>query len=269
VPTVFDELADGVFRRRYESLDINIGVVVSDDGILIIDTRCTHAEADELRDELLKLSPLQVRWVVDTHWHWDHTFGNSRFPEAEIWGHDRCRTEMMERGESMKVDAAEWLPNHRGEFQAVVITPPTEVFTETARIDMGSEIVSMSFHGLAHTNADIVITIEGHDVIFMGDLVENGAPPVFDDGYPLSWPATLSSVFMDDSKLIVPGHGDIMNRASAMGQLEEIELVAGLARRCIEEGLPVDDAARLGPYPKDVMTSALTRAVEVGSPQPS
>lgn len=269
VLSVFDELADGVFRRRYESLDINIGVVVSDDGILVIDTRCTHAEADELRADLRNLTPLPVRWVIDTHWHWDHTFGNSRFPEAEIWGHDRCRTEMVERGESMRDDAAGWLPNQRDEFQAVVITPPTEVFAAAARIDMGSKVVAMSFHGLGHTNADIVITLEDCDVIFMGDLVENGAPPVFDDGYPLSWPQTLRSVFAEGSSLIVPGHGDIMNRAVAMGQLEEIELVAGLARRCIEEGLSVADAARLGPYPEEVMTAALTRALEVASSQPS
>jgi glyoxylase-like metal-dependent hydrolase (beta-lactamase superfamily II) len=176
---------------------------------------------------------------------------------------------MVERGESMKDDAAGWLPDQRDELQAVAITPPTEVFTEAARIDMGSKIVSMSFHGLAHTNADIVVTLEDQDVIFMGDLVENGAPPVFDDGYPLSWPQTLRSVFADGSSLIVPGHGDIMNRAAAMGQLEEIDLVAGLARRCIEEGMPVSDAARLGPYPIEVMTAALARALEVAGSQPS
>ncbi len=266
---MFDQLAEGVFRRRYESLDINIGVVVSDDGILVIDTRCTHAEADELREDLRTLTPLPVRWVVDTHWHWDHTFGNSRFSEAEIWGHDRCRSEMVERGEAMKDAAADWLPDQRDEFQAVVITPPTDVFSETALIDMGSQIVSMSYHGLGHTNADIVITVEDHDVIFMGDLVEDGAPPVFDDGYPLSWPQTLRSVFAGESSLIVPGHGDIMSRAAALGQVEEIGLVAAIARRCIEEGLPVAEAARLGPYPADVMTAALTRAFEVSGSQPS
>ncbi|MDP9144073.1 MAG: MBL fold metallo-hydrolase, partial [Actinomycetota bacterium] len=246
--SVFDELADGVFRRRYESLDINIGVILSDDGVLVIDTRCTHAEADELRDDLRKLTPLPVRWVVDTHWHWDHTFGNSRFPEAEIWGHDRCRTEMVERGESMKDDAAEWLPDQRDEFRTVVITPPTELFSEHAQVDMGSKIVSLSYHGLGHTNADIVISVEDDDVIFMGDLVEDGAPPVFDDGYPISWPQTLKSVLADGTTLIVPGHGDTMSRAVALGQLEEIGIVAGLARQCIEESLPVAEAARLGPY---------------------
>ena len=83
---MFDELAEGVYARRYESLDLNVGVVVSGDGVLVVDTRASHIEADELRNDLRSLTPLPVRWVVDTHWHWDHTFGNARFPEAEIWG---------------------------------------------------------------------------------------------------------------------------------------------------------------------------------------
>jgi glyoxylase-like metal-dependent hydrolase (beta-lactamase superfamily II) len=111
---MFEELSDGVFRRRFESLDLNIGVVMADVGLVVIDTRASHVEADELREELRTLTPLPVRWVIDTHWHWDHTFGNSRFPEAEIWGHDLCRQNMLQRGESMKHDAAAWLPEKKG-----------------------------------------------------------------------------------------------------------------------------------------------------------
>jgi glyoxylase-like metal-dependent hydrolase (beta-lactamase superfamily II) len=83
---VFDQLADGVFRRRYASLDLNIGVVIGDEGVLIVDTRASHVEADELRSDLRALTAKPVLWVIDTHWHWDHTFGNARFPGAEIWG---------------------------------------------------------------------------------------------------------------------------------------------------------------------------------------
>ena len=188
---MFDELADGVFRRRYESLDLNIGVVISDDGVLVVDTRASHREADELRDELRMLTPLPVRWVVDTHWHWDHTFGNARFPEAEIWGHELCRRAMVERGDSMKDDALAWLPERGAEFEAVEITPPTRVVSDTAQIDLGSKLVTMSYHGLGHTDADLVVSVG--EVGFMGDLLEEGAPPVFDDGYPMSWPRTLRS----------------------------------------------------------------------------
>ena len=258
---MFDQLADGVFRRRYESLDLNVGVVIGEEGVLIVDTRATHAEADELRSDLATLTKSPVRWVIDTHWHWDHTFGNARFPGAEIWGHHLCRKALVERGESMKEDAAAWLPDRVAEFDEVVITPPTRVFEDTARLDLGGVDVSMSYHGPGHTDADIVVAVG--DVAFLGDLVEEGAPPVFDDGYPLAWPATLESALALNAATIVPGHGDVLDRATALTKLEEIQAVAALARRCIDEGLPVAEGARLGPYPEDVMTSALERALAV------
>ena len=259
---MFDQLADGVFRRRFESLDLNVGVVFGEDGILVIDTRASHVEADELRDELRTLTSLPVRWVVDTHWHWDHTFGNARFPEAEIWGHELCRKAMVDLGETMKEDAAAWLPDRLEEIAEVVITPPTRVFDTVAAIDLGPVVVHMTYHGRGHTDADIVVTVG--EVSFMGDLLEEGAPPVFDDGFPMSWPGTLESAADIGSSIMVPGHGDTLDRVGAAAQLEEIHAVADLARRCLEEGLPVADAAALGPYPPEVMASALKRALTVG-----
>lgn len=258
---MFDQLADRVFRRRFKSLDLNVGVVVGEDGILVIDTRASHVEADELRDELRTLTSLPVRWVVDTHWHWDHTFGNARFPEAEIWGHELCRKAMVDLGETMKADAAAWLPDRLEEIAEVVITPPTRVFGTVAGIDLGPGVVAMTYHGRGHTDADIVVTVG--EVSFMGDLLEEGAPPVFDDGFPMSWPSTLESAAEIGSSIMVPGHGDTLDRAGVAAQLEEIQAVADLARRCLEEGLPVADAAVLGPYPPEVMTSALERALIV------
>lgn len=81
----------------------------------------------------------------------------------------------------------------------------------------------------------------------------------------MSWPGTLESAAGIGSAIIVPGHGDIMDRAGAAAQLEEIQIVADLARRCGEEGLPIAEAAVLGPYPTDVMISALERALVVSS----
>jgi glyoxylase-like metal-dependent hydrolase (beta-lactamase superfamily II) len=257
---MFEELADGVFRRRYESLDLNVGVVIAEDGVLVVDTRASHAEADELLSDLVRLTSKPVRWVIDTHWHWDHTFGNARFPGAEIWGHHLCRRAMVERGETMKEDAVAWLPDRLAEMSEVVITPPTRVFEDETRLDLGGTIVTMSYHGLGHTDADIVVRVG--DIGFLGDLVEEGAPPVFDDGYPLSWPETLRSALALSPATIVPGHGDVMDPDEAGAQLTEIEAVAAISRRCVEGEMSTEQGARVGPYPEEVMTSALKRALE-------
>jgi hypothetical protein len=161
----------------------------------------------------------------------------------------------------MKHDAIAWFPDRREEFEAVEITPPTRLVTDTAMIDFGEKVVTMSYHGLGHTDADLVVSIG--DVSFMGDLLEEGSPPVFDDGYPMTWPRTLRSALGDARSLHVPGHGDTMERADSLTQLAEIEAVAAAAHRCVEEGMPVSEAARLGPYPAQVMTPALSRALAV------
>ena len=139
--SVFDQLGDGIFRRRYESLDLNIGVVIGEDAVLLVDSRASHAQADELREELRALTKLPVGWVVNTHFHWDHTWGNARFPEAELWGHETCRDEMVENGEAARRGVLEWMPSeHHGAVNEVVITPPTNTFSESASINIGRHV---------------------------------------------------------------------------------------------------------------------------------
>lgn len=265
---MFDELADGVFRRRFDSLDLNVGVVLGDEGVLIVDTRASHREADHLIEELKTLTSLPVSWVVNTHWHWDHTFGNSRFPGADIWGHRLCREALIERpGEMIEVVLA-WLREDgedtmADEIEEVIVVPPGLVFEDSAAIDLGGRRVELSYHGLAHTDADIVIRLPDQGIAFFGDMLEEGAPPSFGDSYPLAWPETLSLAMSSLDALIIPGHGDVMTQAVAGSQLEELKEVAMAVSSFVVEKTPLEEAARLGPYSPEVMMTALRRALEV------
>lgn len=257
---MFDQLAEGVFRRRYQSLDLNVGVVIGDAGVLLVDTRSSHREAMELADELRTLTPLPVRWVVNTHWHWDHTFGNSVFPGAEIWGHELTQIALTQRGEEMKEDAKAWIDEEmHPQIDEVAIVPPTKVFSDKASLDIGRG-VHMAYHGFAHTDADIVVAVDGSDVSFFGDMIEEGGPPSFGDSHPTAWPLTLQLASHDASGEFVPGHGDIVDRAFVNGQLEELAAVALIAERLVAGDLDLEDAARSGPYPEEVMRAALLRA---------
>jgi glyoxylase-like metal-dependent hydrolase (beta-lactamase superfamily II) len=258
---MFDELGEGVFRRRYEALDLNIGVVIGEDGVLVVDTRASHSQADQFKKELSSLTDLPVRWVINTHWHWDHTFGNSRFPDVDLWGHERCREALADRGDEMKVGARRWLSErHHAEIDAVEIMAPNKTFSDRASIDIGRRI-ELTYHGLGHTDADIVIRVPDSDVAFMGDLVEEGAPPSFGDSYPTIWPLTLRLATEEMPGAIVPGHGDVIDPAFIRSQYAELVAVADLAIRCSEGEIAVEDAANEGPYPPDVMIVALERAV--------
>ncbi len=259
---MFDELADGVYRRRYGFLDLNVGVVVGDDGVLVVDTRASHLEADELIAELGALTSLPVRWVVNTHWHWDHTFGNARFRHAEIWGHDRCRQVLLQDPEKAKADALGWFPvERRAEIEEVTVVPPEKTFSDRVSLDIGREVV-LSHHGRAHTDSDIVIRVTDAKVAFFGDLVEQGAPPVFVDAYPVEWPVALEGAVGDDD-IVVPGHGDVMDRQGVDDQLAELTKVATLASFVVAGEMHLEEAVTYGPYAAEVMRSALERALEV------
>jgi glyoxylase-like metal-dependent hydrolase (beta-lactamase superfamily II) len=260
---MFDQVAEGVFRRRYQSLDLNVGVVIGDDAVLVVDTRASHAQAAELRDELRQLSKKPVGWVVNTHWHWDHTFGNSRFPEAELWGHDLTRKVLTERGEEMKVGAKQWLPaTYHSVIDEVEIVAPTRTFSERASIRIGRN-VDLSYYGLAHTDADITITVTDASVAFMGDLIEESAPPNFGDSYPREWYETLGRIVPDLPDVLIPGHGDVVDKSFVINQANELEAVANLVDRIDSGEIETSSACELGPYPTEVMESAFDRAASL------
>lgn len=259
--SVFQELGDGVFRRRYESLDLNIGVVIGAEAVLVVDSRASHRQADQLREELATLTSLPVGWVINTHFHWDHTWGNARFPEAELWGHERCRSEMIDRGEAARLGVLEWIPAEQHDaVNEVVITPPTRTFASSALVDIGGRVVELRYHGLAHTNSDIAVRVADSGVLFAGDLIEQGAPPAFGDSYPLDWGQTLDSIVLEAT--MVPGHGDVVDGGFVATQQAEIEAIADTARAGHSEGVPIDDLITGGPYPTETMRQAFTRAYD-------
>ena len=98
----WQEVGDRVFRFRYRSYDLNVGAVVGDDEVLVVDTRSWVAEATELLADLRRLTRLPCRQAVNTHWHFDHCFGNATLRPAAIWGHQRCAEQLRGAGEERR-----------------------------------------------------------------------------------------------------------------------------------------------------------------------
>lgn len=220
----WQELADGVFRRRYASLDLNVGLVVGAERVLVIDTRAHHGQADELLAHVREVTALPVDVVVNTHHHWDHTFGNARFRGAELVGHERCRQRLVDEGADVvaHLSTAAWLPDEaRRAIAQVDVCPPTTVMTDALDVDLGGLVARLSHLGRGHTDNDVVVTVG--DVVFAGDLVEEGAPPSFGDAYPREWVATLDRLLPTITGTVVPGHGDVVDHAFVAEQRDAIQ----------------------------------------------
>ncbi len=176
-----------------------------------------------------------------------------------LWGHDMCRTEMLDNGEEARLRVLEWMPpEHHEAVNEVVITPPTETFATTASIDLGGRTVDLSYHGRGHTNSDIVVTVPDCGIVFAGDLIEEGAPPSYGDAFPLDWASTLDAAVLGNT--VVPGHGDVVTADYAATQRDEIAAVADVARRGHATETPIANLVDRGPYPEATMEQALRRA---------
>jgi len=257
------EHGDGVFVKRYESLDLNIGVIRCEDGLAVIDSRANHAQGRELARDL-ETFRLPVRWLINTHHHWDHTFGNAMFARAAIWGHTRCAEVLRTGGEAMRRLVKGMVPpEHAAAFDEVVITPPEFTFTSEVTVTFGGREIVMRHLGRGHTDNDIVIEVPDTGVVFAGDLVEQGAPPSYNDGFPLEWADTDTALIALAGGAVIPGHGAAVDAAFVGTQQAEIAEVARLASERHAAGMAVETAAAAGgPYPAEVLAIAFGRAWE-------
>lgn len=242
----FEELADGVYVRRHRPFDVNAGLVLGDDTALVIDTRASRAQGEELRTAVERITSLPVAWVVNTHVHWDHTFGNGAFSDATVVAHDQVRVLLDRDGQEMldHLDGADWVPDEfREELAATTIVVPRLTTASDLTIDLGSRQVRLVHHGRAHTDSDVVVHID--DVAsFAGDLVEESAPPSFGDGFPRAWVEALDQAVPTLADVVVPGHGAVVDVEFVRRQRDEIATAVDRAAAS-----RFDD----GPWPAEVL----------------
>jgi glyoxylase-like metal-dependent hydrolase (beta-lactamase superfamily II) len=258
----WQEVGEGVFRFRYASLDLNVGAVLGDDEVLVVDTRSFAAEAAELLDDLRDLTRLPCRQVVNTHWHFDHCYGNATLRPAAIWGHRRCIEQLRTRDQARRRATMDDYPEMAAELAAVVVDPPDRPVDDAgADLEVGGRRVQLRFFGRGHTDNDLVVVVPDAAVVFCGDLVEEGAPPVYgDDAFPLEWPGTLDRLLAAAPPVLVPGHGDVVGHGFVRGQREQLAAMAELCRRVAAGDLPAAAAVRAAPFPEATAREALARA---------
>jgi glyoxylase-like metal-dependent hydrolase (beta-lactamase superfamily II) len=247
------EIGDRVFVRRYAFYDQNIGVVLGTGEALVIDTRSTYRQAREILTDLRTLTDDPVTVVIDTHGHFDHAFGNAIFRPAMIWGHEGCVPFMERTGESRKAKIEAETPELAGELDEVAIDPPDRTFASSATAEVGGRAVEMRYLGRGHTDHDIVISVPGTDVVFAGDLLENGAVPFYGDAYPVDWATTaarLAELVEPERGVVVPGHGEHAGRAFADAQAGSIAALAALAARVHGGEIVLDEAVAARPFPE-------------------
>lgn len=258
------EVADRVYVRRHRRFDVNCGLVVGADEALLVDTRSWLEEADELHESIRALTNVPVRHVVNTHGHFDHCFGNERFAgDATIWGQRGCLSELLDHGEAQReVMMARLDPEEAGHLAMVRITPPSGLVDNEETIVVGGRRVRLCFLGRGHTDHDLVVAVEGTDVVFAGDLVEQSGPPSFGDAWPIEWPEAVAALGTMDAASTVPGHGTVMTVEAVRTQHQELSVLAALLSAMLRGEAEEAAVVEHSPFPAETTHSALHRTRE-------
>ncbi len=271
----FVEVADGVFLARYRQWDVGVGLVVGRDAALVVDTRAATTQGREILDDVRALGlHVGVRHVVNTHVHFDHTFGNRAFGAATVHAHERVDETFVADAERFKAlvrsdrhDAPElgYTVADLDDLLGTEVRGPDQTFTTSATVDLGGRSVVLTHAGRGHTDGDIRVVVPDAGATFLGDLIEESAHPALGgDSYPLEWATTLDRHLAAlPGDLVLPGHGRPVNRAFVARQRDELAAVAAVIRERHAAGIPLVDAtrepdARL-PYPLEGLGAAFER----------
>jgi glyoxylase-like metal-dependent hydrolase (beta-lactamase superfamily II) len=270
----WNEVGERCWVGRYREWDVNVGVVAGADGLLVIDTRGTLPQGLELLDDVRRLSPAPVRYVLNTHVHFDHTFGNKAFADAgsTIHAHENAVAALVEHGDAVKRQSRADLDSGGeqllGELADTPVVPASETFAVARVLDLGDRQVELLHLGNGHTDGDVVAVVADADVVYAGDMVEESAHPAYGhDSFPLDWPDTVDRLagLLGERSRVVPGHGAVVDRAFVESQKADLGTVANTIGGLHHNGVSLDDALRHTedwPYPAEDLADAIRRGYD-------
>ncbi|MBW2447943.1 MAG: MBL fold metallo-hydrolase [Deltaproteobacteria bacterium] len=240
----FREMAPGVyFASGTGTVTVfsNAMVVVNEDHVVVVDSHVTPDAGRALADSIATLTDKPIRYLVNTHFHFDHAHGNAGFPaEVKVLGHEitgeRLRQDVTKEpifqvagsAESVAFQVAEaevalekapeaerpaaarqlaTLKRHHSAVKALSIRPPDLTFDRRLTLREGGREIQLLFLGRGHTGGDVVVYLPAEKILFTGDLLQPGAP-FLGDGYPDEWVLTLGAVAALPFDWVLPGHGE-------------------------------------------------------------
>ena len=220
----------------------NAGVIINDKEVLVVDSHVTPAAARALTSEIQALTDKPIRYVVNTHFHFDHAHGNQVFPDdVLIIGHEFTREkltgdplnepsfksftggvpaliETLRKQAAAETDAAkkkdltdrlEAQLAYAEALKEIRPTAPNVTVRDRMTLYRGGREIQVRFFGRGHTGGDVVVFLPKEKVLFSGDLFVPNLG-FMGDGYLDEWIATLDELKKLDFETVVPGHGEVL-----------------------------------------------------------
>jgi cyclase len=189
----------------------NAGFIVGSDGVLVVDSFETTDAAKELLAEIRKVTSLPIRYVVNTHYHLDHTGGNAVFADAGATIVAQRNVYAWLRTENLKFFGPSPTPEQKARVESLAL--PDIVYSDAVDLHLGARVIQVHYM-LGHTGGDSVVIVPDANVVFGGDLIWQKHLPNLIDASTRPWTQTLDKLLQDHpSATYVPGHGDLATPA--------------------------------------------------------
>lgn len=223
----------------------NILVSIGDEGLLMIDSDYSDVTPTLLK-AIQSFSNKPIKFLINTHWHGDHTGGNTQIGAsgASIIAHENARARMAQGG-TLEVLGMTFPPTASPGL-------PTITFKQDLMMHHHDEDISLMHLGAAHTDGDIIVIFPRANIIHMGDLFFNGFYPFIDvssggdfDGMIASAEAVLA--LADEQTKIIPGHGPLASRAELAAYVDMLKSVRSVLSPLVAEGKTAQDIVALDP----------------------
>ena len=216
-PLAVEEIAPGVFvhhgheqvPNRANNGDIaNIGFVIGGSAVAVIDSGGSPSTGERLRAAIRARTALPIRYLINTHVHFDHLFGNGAFgdDDPQLVAHARLQGALMSRADAYMANFEEFVGPE--EARRVAMLPTDSPVAERLDLDLGGRVLEVVAYQTAHTNNDITVFDDATGTLFAGDLVSVNHIPII-DGSVLRWLEVMDQLAAIPADRVVPGHGPV------------------------------------------------------------
>jgi quinoprotein relay system zinc metallohydrolase 2 len=243
------EIAPGIFVHQGAHEDLsegyhgdicNIGFVVGSAGVAVIDSGGSHKVGTQLLEAIRKVTSLPVLYVINTHVHPDHIFGNTAFlaENPAYIGHAKLADAMERRRESYMRSNANWMG---AEFDGSAMVKPTMTVDDKMGIDLGGRTLHIVAYPVAHTNTDITVMDLASATVWTGDLLFVDRTPSV-DGDIKGWISVIDQLKGLPAQRMIPGHGNVPTDWKAALDKEQryLSLLLADIRTSIKNGVVME-----------------------------